>query len=43
MSTGQPDTDDLEAADRELPGDFDCEAPDPSGQVDRLLVRNPAG
>lgn len=43
MSTGQPDTDDLEAADRELTGDFDCEAPDPSGQVDRLLVRNPAG
>lgn len=43
MAAGQPDPDTLAEADREAPGDFTSEAPDLSDQVDRLLVRNPAG
>ena len=42
MATGQPDADAITEADRELPGDFDAQAPDLADQVDRLLVRNPA-
>mgnify|MGYP007049500119 FL=1 len=42
MATGQPDADAITEADRELPGDFDGQAPDLADQVDRLLVRNPA-
>lgn len=42
MATGQPDADAIAEADRELPGDFDGQAPDLADQVDRLLVRNPA-
>ena len=42
MATGQPDVDGIAEADRELPGDFDGQAPDLADQVDRLLVHNPA-
>lgn len=42
MASGEPDPGALAQADRELPGDFDAEAPDLSDQVDRLLVHNPA-
>ena len=42
MATGEPDADAIAGADRELPGDFDTQAPDLADQVDRLLVRNPA-
>lgn len=42
MATGEPDVDAIAEADRELPGDFDAQAPDLADQVDRLLVRNPA-
>ena len=42
MATGQPDAHAIAEADRELPGDFDGQAPDLAEQVDRLLVRNPA-
>ena len=42
MATGEPDADAIAEADRELPGDFDSQAPDLADQVDRLLVRNPA-
>lgn len=42
MATGQPDADAIAEADRELPGDFDAQAPDLANQVDRILVSNPA-
>lgn len=42
MASGQPDADAIAEADRELPGDFDAQAPDLADQVDRLLVHNPA-